>query len=399
MSQTSRKRQNESRQAKGSKAPQISLKPVVISAVASAIIASLITTAALKQKQQASVSLPPSSANSTVDTIDSLLSRPTLPDSSDIAILNLACAPDINGKDQDVILKRHLDTIERWADHVREQTSRNYHHYLDDPKQFKNEADWKLGMMVTIIAQDFKLRYDPTLTSLKQQNSDNITFFAKPESVFLTGCLGESRYGTCASLPVLYVAIGRRLGYPMRLVMAKSHLFARWDDGQGTRINLEAANSGGYASHTDDYYRSWPFPLSPEEEKLGSYLTNLTSQQSLAIFLSIRATCFQVTRDNTSAIAAAAAAYRLAPDLGGIQQSLYHNVTSDHFNHPQAIDNISRQQDALNVYGIAPLPMPGNPSILPGHVPVTLPNQHINYPLIPNPNQPSIPQSQPFTTR
>ena len=399
MSQTSRQRQNESRQAKCSKASRISLKPMVISAAVSAIIASLITTAALKQKQQASVSLPPSSANHVLDTIDSLLSSPTLPDSFDIAILNLACAPDINGKDKDAILKSHLGTLEHWVDHVREQTARNYHHYLEDPKQFKNEADWKLGMMVTIIAQDFKLRYDPTLTSLKQQNSDNITFFAKPDSVFLTGCLGESRTGTCASLPVLYVAIGRRLGYPMHLVMAKSHLFARWDDGQGTRINLEAANSGGYASHTDDYYRSWPFPLSPEEEKTGSYLTNLTSQQSLAIFLSIRATCFQVTRDNTSAIHAAAAAYRLAPDLGGIQQSLCHNVTSDHFNHPQAIDNISRQQDALNVYGIAPVPMPGNPSILPGHVPITLPNQHINYPMIPNPNQPNIPQPQPFTTR
>ena len=42
--------------------------------------------------------------------------------------------------------------------------------------------------------------------------------------------------GTCASMPVLYVAVGRRLGYPLKLVEARGHLLLRWDDPLGQRL-------------------------------------------------------------------------------------------------------------------------------------------------------------------
>jgi hypothetical protein len=121
---------------------------------------------------------------------------------------------------------------------------------------------------------------------------------------------------------VLYVAIGRRIGYPMHLVSAKEHLFARWDDGKGTRVNLEAANAGGFTSHPDSYYRTWPKPISPEEEKAGGYLRNLNTAESLAVFLTTRAACLQARGASFPAINSAAAAYRLAPNLGGIQFAL-----------------------------------------------------------------------------
>jgi hypothetical protein len=57
----------------------------------------------------------------------------------------------------------------------------------------------------------------------------NDGFFADPSKVFLHGLLGPERVGTCSSLPVLYVAVGRQLGYPLKLVTAKGHLFVRWE--------------------------------------------------------------------------------------------------------------------------------------------------------------------------
>jgi hypothetical protein len=49
--------------------------------------------------------------------------------------------------------------------------------------------------------------------------------------------LGQRRMGTCSSMPVLYVTLGRRLGYPVKLVTAKAHLFVRWEQ-TGERFNL-----------------------------------------------------------------------------------------------------------------------------------------------------------------
>ena len=294
----------------------------------SAVIASLITAlcfAALVKPREVRHPLPPAAAPSppsTLGFIDSLIVTPSVPADAEIALLNLACAPVAPSSPKSRTIRDHLKTLDEWASTVSDQTRKNYHRYLENPKEFSNETEWKLAMMCTILGKDFKVRYDPNLTSTEQQNASNRKFFANPESVFITGCLGESRIGTCASLPVLYVAIGKRIGYPMHLVAAKGHLFARWDDGKGIRVNLEAANAGGFTSHPDSHYRTWPHPVTPQEEKAGGYLQNLNPEQTLAIFLSTRAACLQAAGKTADAIAASAAAFRLAPNLGGIGQTL-----------------------------------------------------------------------------
>lgn len=42
---------------------------------------------------------------------------------------------------------------------------------------------------------------------------------------------------------MLYVAIGRRLGYPLKLVECKGHLFVRWEDAK-ERFNIEGTSRG-----------------------------------------------------------------------------------------------------------------------------------------------------------
>ena len=132
--------------------------------------------------------------------------------------------------------------------------------------------------------------------------ADNFSF-ADSRVAFLHGMIpqpGESPAdtagGTCASMPVLYVAIGRRLGYPLNLVPTDGHLFVRWD-GEGhpnpawrERFNIEGAGEG-FGSFDDDYYKSWPFELTERQVERNGYLVSMTPVQTFASFLAARGHC------------------------------------------------------------------------------------------------------------
>jgi hypothetical protein len=100
--------------------------------------------------------------------------------------------------------------------------------------------------------------------------------------------------GTCATLPILYTAIGRRLGYPLKLVTAWGpkyyHLFCRWDDPSGERFNVEV-NYTGVSFPPDDYYRR--HGQAPEMEKAGLFMKSKTPKEELAGFLAQRAYCWR----------------------------------------------------------------------------------------------------------
>jgi hypothetical protein len=126
--------------------------------------------------------------------------------------------------------------------------------------------------------------------------------------------------GTCSSLPVLQVAVGRRLGYPLKLVTTKGHLFLRWEDPH-ERFNIEAAGQG-VNRFMDDYYRHWPLEITPVEEAAEGYLKSLTPSEELAVFLSIRGMCLREAARLPEAAEAFAAATRLAPACRGYQVML-----------------------------------------------------------------------------
>ena len=67
-------------------------------------------------------------------------------------------------------------------------------------------------------------------------------------------------------LLTLQVPVGRRLRYPLKLVVTKAHVFVRWDDGR-ERFNIETAGNGGADSYSDEYYRSWPEKWLPAKAK------------------------------------------------------------------------------------------------------------------------------------
>jgi hypothetical protein len=72
-----------------------------------------------------------------------------------------------------------------------------------DPGQ-DTEPRFRVRAMITHLQRDLGVRYHP------ERKADESVF--RPEDSFLHGIL-HGQGGTCGSMPVLYTAVGRRLGY------------------------------------------------------------------------------------------------------------------------------------------------------------------------------------------
>jgi hypothetical protein len=70
-------------------------------------------------------------------------------------------------------------------------------------------------------------------------------------------------------------------------VSCKQHQFIRWDVPGGERFNIEA-NATSVDDPSDDYYRKWPYEITPQEEKEGCFLQSRTPRMDLADFLAQR---------------------------------------------------------------------------------------------------------------
>lgn len=252
-----------------------------------------------------------SPVSSFLDEICSALSAGNAPaDEGDIAEWNLICAQGLPGSEflnSDEALVR----LDEMSHHVDSEIRRNYHRFLDDPSQSENsQAKYCVLMLVTVLQQDFGVRYNPD----RIRDPD----FRNSGDLFLHGML-TGNGGTCASMPVLYTAIGRRLGWPMKLAAARGHLFCRWDDPDGhhpfgsERFNLEGTSQGAHLV-SDDYYRQWPEPLSDELIERGGYLKSLTMEEEVAAFLALRGHCLEDNRWIGKACEVYRWACRLAPN-------------------------------------------------------------------------------------
>jgi len=225
----------------------------------------------------------------------------------DIARMNLVCAEGLPGS-EGLDVAQCLSRLDDWAQRVRCETQRHLYR-VTDPRyagQYrKSESYFRASMMLQVLQEDCGVHYN------KQRVRD--IDFKNSRDLFLLGMVGGASGGTCVSMPVLYVAVGRRLGYPMRLVLAKAHVFARWDDAaRGERFNIEGSGEG-FSSFPDDHYKMWPMKLSEAELAAGHYLRSLEAAEELAVFLAARGHCLEDTGRLPEARLAYAQAHRLDP--------------------------------------------------------------------------------------
>ena len=112
--------------------------------------------------------------------------------------------------------------------------------------------------------------------------------YNKPENRYLTGVL-DTKQGTCFNLPMLYMAVAQRLGYPVYPVTAPDHVFLRFVSPDLQESNIEATAGGGY-SPDEDYIER--LHISARGVRSGAYLKTLSYRQFLALLLETNAIAF-----------------------------------------------------------------------------------------------------------
>jgi hypothetical protein len=211
----------------------------------------------------------------------------------DIARMNLLCAtrlPDTQGLD----VEHALSVLDEWAKRVAFETDRHLYRVTDPrfaDRYHGSEAHFRAEMLAQVLQEDLGVKYDMTAVA-------NFSF-ADPAVAFIHGMIpspgqttADTPGGTCVSMPVLYVAVGRRIGYPLKLSTTDSHIFARWDGEDHPnpnfrgRFNCETTN--GFHRLDDDYYRTWPKPVTDRQIAVNGYLKSLTPAEEMAGFMAAR---------------------------------------------------------------------------------------------------------------
>lgn len=236
----------------------------------------------------------------------------------DVARMNLLCSCDLAGT-LTIDIESMLQELDAWTLEI-ERVTASETHLLTEHGEVLDHSEplFRMYCMTRVLWQRFNIHYctdeiDPSLEA----------DWRAVDRHMLLGLLSENRHGTCSSLPVLLVSIGRRLGYPLYLVHTPGHVFCRWD-GSGhenpawrERRNIEF--SGDLDSHEDGYYYDrpvkWTFATIEMERhrKTPLYLRSLSPAEELASFLVQRAHALEAREEFDAALLTYYHAVRFAP--------------------------------------------------------------------------------------
>ena len=218
----------------------------------------------------------------------------------DIARMNLLCATGLPNS-ENIRLNDHLQTLDRWAEIVKKAEEKYLPTFYRNPAKYENSlSKFKAITLVLTFKEDLKCGYNMELVrSGAMQDWKSTRFFKDSRDLFLHG-LVERQKGTCASLPFLVVALGRRCGYPLYLVSSKGHLFCRWQDQRET-FNIEASIRG-VDIFPDSYYLTYPHPFTEAERVDEKYLKTHTPIEELSLLMNTRAVCFKANGRLTQAV-------------------------------------------------------------------------------------------------
>jgi hypothetical protein len=227
---------------------------------------------ALDESRTAAVSSTNISAPSAFkqpSTLAELLALPTTNlDKVDAGLINLLCAEGLPGAEE-LNVQKSLEILDSWASLVKVETDKNYYRFIEHPELFCHSLTYyQMQMLGDVLVNQLRMRYDPARAeqSLKGLNSPNAVtkYVADSKDIFLFGLLNGDHYGTCASMPFLYLAIGRRLGYPVNLVAAPEHLYVRCEVPNGDHLNVEATAISRFKTPPDEYY--WEMVVAADKD-------------------------------------------------------------------------------------------------------------------------------------
>lgn len=290
----------------------------------------------------------------------------------DIVALNYYAAHGLAGTSGSD-LDHWNDKLDDFAQRVKFEIRR--HLYRMDVQSSREPTPFSYGnslarffcwMMLQVLQEDCGVRYHPE----RKFKPD----FCQPRDVFVHGILDDDgQGGTCASMPVVYVSVGRRLGLPVYLVETRGHAFFRWDSPNGVtihwekpdlalwippdRFNVEGAGEG-IAYYSDSHYVQWPEVWQEVDIRHGRYLRSMSATESLAGFLIERGECFWDIGKPIEALRSYHCARQLVPDDERYNQ--LHAVRSRQHLEAESRLQILKEQEAAaerkRITGTAHLP-------------------------------------------
>jgi tetratricopeptide (TPR) repeat protein len=236
--------------------------------------------------------------------------------------MNLVCAAGLPGS-EGLDIAATLQTLDDWADVVRRRTGELLPRLLSRPQRM-SEAQMRLWLVIRIVRDEFGIVHvDQPRADMVAAMVPHIALgdealhaasqhFTDSRNVFIHGLLGHDRAGTCSSIPVLYAAIARRLGYPVKLATSVGHVFNRWES-PAEAFNMEGTGFDYISQNPDDYYIDTPRPWTEYERYSDYLLRGRTPAEELSLFHSLRAACFDVHGDHAGALDCWTGSWRLMP--------------------------------------------------------------------------------------
>lgn len=205
----------------------------------------------------------------------------------DPLVMNMVVAkelPDLTGID----FAKYAKVVDGWAERIGKGLALSEAQESLTSPAYKADPDiWRAGgMAIALASPQLGIAYT---RDVKMTNHADL---------FVPGLIDTKR-GTCSNMPVLYMAVAHRLGWPLKAVVAADHMWCRWDDGK-KQFNLEATSTksaggeGSFSTPPDDAYRT-DLNVSPKAVEVGSDLATLTARQTLGVYLQQRAGYWRAT--------------------------------------------------------------------------------------------------------
>ena len=212
------------------------------------------------------------------------LSNPNF-ESFDILELNFRAARGLP-RTENSNLDEWFDRQKLWGDYLKHEIRRLLPLFNPRSREEPTEGSYGNSLarffcwhMLRILQLQCGVKYHPD----RKFNPDS----CKPEDIFAHGIMDEGGAGgCCASMPVVYVSMGRYIGLPVFLVGARGHAFFRYESQNGStiqwnnpdlnlwippdRFNVEGSGEGiGY--YSDEHYKHMPIPWEPIDYEHGPY--------------------------------------------------------------------------------------------------------------------------------
>jgi hypothetical protein len=224
----------------------------------------------------------------------------------DIGRANLLCAEGLPGAEE-LDVEEHVGRLDAWAERCRRMTQRHLPGFPSIAHHFDHsEPKWRLCAMSKVLREDCDVGYHEPRIDGEPDWSDS-------QDLLVHGLTGSRRRGTCASLPVFFVAIARRLGYPMHLAKAPAHCFSRWDgkdsDNAAWRERTNVEFHGDIGFNPDEHYYEFPLHWPESMRRLHRngdpslvYLQALPPTEEFAHSLCQRAVCLEAVGRHREAV-------------------------------------------------------------------------------------------------